>query len=143
MLGDRDVYDRLVRMGLVTTDGAKSQIASPQLVNVFLELLTFGFTPAQAVDLNDQISPAIDEIARRMVEAAADRIFAEHGATWVPEGDELEELTETLNRMRQLAITSVQVNFARAMEKNVEEVLGEHIHRVMTAGATGADDGAA
>ena len=119
-------------------------IASPQLVNVFLELLTFGFTPAQAVDLNDEILPAIDEIARRMVEAAAERIFTEHGPTWVPEGDELEELTETLNRMRRLAISSVQVNFARAMEKNVEAVLGEHIHRVMTAGTSrSADDGAA
>jgi len=143
MLGDAEVYERLIETGLVSTDGAKSQIASPQLVNVFLELLTFGFTPAQAVDLNEQIAPAIDEIARRMVEAAAERIVSEHGSTWVPEGEELEGLTETLNRMRKLAITSVQVNFARAMERNVEAVLGEHIHRVMTAGAAGADDGAA
>lgn len=143
MLGNDEVYDRLLLTGIVTSDGEKSTIASPQLVNVFLELLTFGFTPAQAVDLNDQVLPAIDEIARRMVEAAAERIVTDHGATWVPEGDELAELTETLNRMRRLAITSVQVNFARAMEKNVEAVLGEHIHRVMTAGATAADDGAA
>jgi hypothetical protein len=52
-------------------------------------------------------------------------------------------VAETLQRMRTLAMTSLQVNFAHAMEKNVEAVLGEHIHRVMTLGAGVAGDGAA
>lgn len=143
MLNDEELYQRLLERELVTTDGEISTLPSPQLLNVFLELQGFGFSPAEALDLNDQILPAIDEVARRMVEGAADRIVAEHGATWVPQGDELTELTETLNRMRRIAVTSVQVNFARAMEKHVETMLGEHIHRVMTAGETSANDGAA
>ena len=143
LLGDDGLYERLLAAGLVSTDGQTSTLSSPQLVNVFLELQGFGFTPAEAIDLNDQIVPAIDEVARRMVEAAADRIVADHGETWVPEGDELGEFTETLNRMRRIAVTSVQVNFARAMEKHVEAMLGEHIHRVMSAGQSAADDGAA
>jgi DNA-binding transcriptional MerR regulator len=143
MLGDRDLYDRIVELGLVSTDGEQSVISSPQLVNVFLELMSFGFTPARAIELNEQISPLIDQLARQMVEAAAELIFAEHGNTWVPEGDELGPITETLQRMRSLAVTSLQVNFAHAMERNVEQVLGEHIHRVLTMGTPVADDGAA
>jgi hypothetical protein len=134
MLGDPELYDRIVELGIIATDGDKSVIASPQLVNVFLELMSFGFTPAKAIELNGQIAPAIDGIAKQMVEAAAELLFAEHGDTWVPEGDELGPVAETLQRMRALAMTSLQVNFAHAMERHVESTLGEHIHRVMTAG---------
>jgi len=146
MLGNPELYDRIVETGIITpdsTDATKSVITSPQLVNVFLELMSFGFTPAKAIELNGQIAPAIDAIARQMVEAAAELLFAEHGDTWVPEGDELAPIAETLQRMRAAAMTSLQVNFAHAMEKNVEAVLGEHIHRVMTLGTAVADDGAA
>ena len=142
VIGNPELYDRLVQLGLVTTDGETSTLTSPQLVNVFLELMSLGFTPARAIELNEQIAPVIDQVARQMVEAAADLLFAEHGNTWVPEGDELASVAETLQRMRALALTSLQVNFAHAMERNVETVLGEHIHRVMTLGAS-ADDGAA
>lgn len=143
MLGGQDLFDRLGRLGLITTDGDMSTLTSPQLVAVFLELVSFGFTPARAIELNEQIVPVIDEVARQMVEAAADLLVGAHGDTWVPEGDELASVAETLQRMRALAMTSLQVNFAHAMEKNVEAVLGEHIHRVMTLGARAADDGAA
>ncbi|MCW2497430.1 MerR family transcriptional regulator [Jatrophihabitans sp.] len=138
-----ELLGRLAALDLITTDGASSTIASPQLLNVFMELLTFGYTPAQAVELNEQITPAIDEVARRMVEAAAERIVGEHGATWVPDGAELTALSETLNRMRRLAVASVQVNFARSMERHVAAVLGEHIHRVISAGVPVTGDGAA
>ena len=140
MLGSQELYDLLVQQGLITTEGATSTLTSPQLVSVFLELVSFGFTPRRAIELNDQIAPVIDDVARQMVEAAADLLFSAHGDTWVPEGDELASVAETLQRMRALAMTSLQVNFARAMERNVEAVLGEHIQRVMKADAS---DGAA
>jgi DNA-binding transcriptional MerR regulator len=145
LVPDADLLERIVGMGLIRIEGAQSVLVSPTLVNVFLELISFGFTAEQAVALNEQITPAIDAIARRMVEAAAELLFAEHGDTWVPEGAELAPVADTLQRMRDLAMTSLQANFARAMEHNVEAVLGEHIHRVMLQGDAlgGAGDGAA
>jgi DNA-binding transcriptional MerR regulator len=148
LLGDSDLYERLVGLGLITatdSDAATSLIASPQLVNVFVELVGFGFTAAQAVELHERITPLIERLAREMVGSAADLIIAEHGAAWVPDGDELGPFTETLHQMRALAMSSMQVNFAKAMESTVDEVLGEHIQRVISAsaGADESDHGAA
>jgi DNA-binding transcriptional MerR regulator len=139
LLGDPDLYERLVGLELITAHSSKAEasvIVSPQLVNVFLELVSFGFTPGQAVALHERVAPVIDQLAREMVGGAAELLIAEHGSAWVPEGDELGPFTETLHRMRALAMASLQVNFARAMDKTVDDVLAQHIQRVITATAT-------
>lgn len=66
-----------------------------------------------------------------MVETAALRITAEHGASWLPTDGELGELATMLQRLRQMTMSTVQAMLAQAMERNMEAALGEHIDRVV------------
>jgi hypothetical protein len=86
---------------------------------------------ADVMALHEAIAPAIDDIARRMVETGASRLIGEHGEAWLPRGDQVGEATALLQRLRQLAMSSVQGILAHAMEHHVADVLGEHLARVM------------
>lgn len=125
-------FDRFAKLGWITLEGERCLVRSPQLLNAFREALGYGFTVRELVELHESISPAIDDTAKRMVETAALRITAEHGASWLPTDGELGELATMLQRLRQMTMTTVQAMLARAMERNMESALGEHIDRVVT-----------
>jgi DNA-binding transcriptional MerR regulator len=128
---DPDVFDRLVRLRVLKPEGDQCLVPSPQLLNVFVELVSKGFRITDVLALHEAIAPAIDDIARRMVEAGAARIVSEHGDAWLPRGDQVGEATVLLQRLRQLAMSSVQGILAHAMEHHVADVLGEHLVRVI------------
>jgi DNA-binding transcriptional MerR regulator len=127
----QELFARLIRLGLVEPEGNQCLIPSPQLVTTVAELLRRGFRLADLLTLHEAIAPAIDEIARRMVKAGAGRLIEEHGAAWLPEDGEVGEVTELLQRLRQLAMSSVQGLLAHAMERHVAAVMGEHLVRVI------------
>lgn len=128
---DPELFDRIVRLGLLKPVGDQCLVPSPQLITTVAELLSKGFRLADLLTLHEAIAPAIDDIARRMVEAGAARLFEEHGEAWLPEGSEVGEAAELLQRLRQLATSSVHSLLAHALERHVTEVMGEHLARVI------------
>ncbi len=127
---DPGVFDRLVRLRVLKPEGEQCLVPSPQLLNVFVELVGHGFRITDVLALHEAIAPAIDDIARRMVEAGAARLIGENGQSWLPRADQVTDATELLQRLRQLAMSSVQGILAHSMEHHVADVLGEHLARV-------------
>jgi len=128
---DPELFTRIVRLGLLKPEGEQCLVPSPQLVSTVAELQRSGFRLADLLTLHEAIAPAIDDVARRMVEAGAARLFEEHGEAWLPVDGEVGEVTELLQRLRQLAMSSVQGLLAHAMERHVADVMGEHLVRVI------------
>ncbi|WP_028924599.1 MerR family transcriptional regulator [Pseudonocardia acaciae] len=126
-----ELFDRIVKLGLLKPDGDQCLVPSPQLITIVAELLSRGFRLADLLSLHEAIAPAIDDVARRMVEAGAARLIEEHGAAWLPRGGEVGEATELLHRLRQLATSSVQSLLAHSLERHVADVMGEHLARVI------------
>lgn len=129
--GGDDLFDRVVRLGVLQPEGDQCRVPSPQLLNTFAEVLGHGFTMTELISLYERIQPAIDSIARHMVETGAARLVTDHGETWLPEGQEITDVTAMLQQLRQLAMSSVQGILAHAMERHVEDILGEHLARVL------------
>lgn len=125
------LFERIVRLGLLEPDGDQCLVPSPQLITTLAELLSKGFRLAELLTLHEAIAPAIDDIARRMVEAGAARLVEEHGEAWLPQASEVGEATELLQRLRQLATSSVHSLLAHALERHVTHVMGEHLARVI------------
>jgi DNA-binding transcriptional MerR regulator len=144
---DPGMFDRLVRLRVlkpVKRAGVdECLVPSPQLLTVFAELVSHGFKMTDVLALHEAIAPAIDDIARRMVETGASRLISEHGEAWLPRGDQVGEATALLQRLRLLAMSSVQGILAHAMEHHVADVLGEHLARVMKNGDPVPDQGGA
>src|SRR5882762_1798775 len=128
---DPELFDRVVRLGLIKPEGDQCLVTSPQLITTVAELVSKGFRLADVIALHETIAPAIDDVARRMVEAGAARLLAEHGEAWLPSGGQVGEVTALLQRLRQLAMSSVQGLLAHAMERHVADVMGEHLVRVI------------
>jgi DNA-binding transcriptional MerR regulator len=126
-----ELFDRVVRLGLLKPDGDRCLVPSPQLITTVAELLSKGFRLADLLALHEAIAPAIDGIARRMVEAGAARLLEEHGEAWLPSSDEVGEAAELLQRLRQLATSSVHSLLAHALERHVADLMGEHLARVI------------
>ncbi|HEY1971398.1 MAG TPA: MerR family transcriptional regulator [Pseudonocardia sp.] len=134
---DDSLFDRIVRLGLLKPEGEQCLVPSPQLLSTVMELVGRGFKLTDLIGLHERIAPAIDDIARRMVEAGAARLIEEHGEAWLPRDREVGEVTVLLQRLRQLAMSSVQGLLAHAMERHVADVMGEHLVRVIKRNAAG------
>jgi DNA-binding transcriptional MerR regulator len=131
---DPTLFDRIVALGVLKPDGDRCLVPSPQLVDTVAELVGRGFKLVDLIGLHERIAPAIDDIARRMVEAGAARLIEERGEAWLPRDSEVGEVTVLLLRLRQLAMSSVQGLLAHAMERHVADVMGEHLVRVIKQG---------
>jgi DNA-binding transcriptional MerR regulator len=127
LAGDKASFDRLVSLGLVRLHGARAVVQRPQLLSAFAELREFGMPTATLLDLYENVQPSIDDIAIKLVLAAAEHITSIKGEHWIPGGDELGELTSMLARFRQLATTTMQQSLASSMEKAIERVLGAYL----------------
>ncbi|HEY2205337.1 MAG TPA: MerR family transcriptional regulator [Pseudonocardia sp.] len=132
------LFDRAVTLGLLVPEGDRCLVPSPRLVSAVAELVALGFSVADLLSLHEAIAPAVDDVARRIVRAGSDRLLAEHGAAWLPEGEQLGEVTELLHRLRQLAMTSAQGLLAHAMQRHVADLMGDHLARVIASRAPGA-----
>lgn len=125
------LFDRAVRLGVLKPEGDQCLIPSPQLISTVIELVGMGFRLVDVLALHERIAPAIDDIARSMVEAGAARLIAEHGEAWLPRGGEVNDVAAMLVRLRQLATSSAQGMLAHAMERHISDLMGEHLARVI------------
>lgn len=128
---DPSLFDRIVALGVLKPEGDRCLVSSPQLLSTVVELVGRGFKLVDLISLHERIAPAVDDIARQMVEAGAARLFEEHGEAWLPRDGEVGEVAALLQRLRQLAMSSGQLLLGHAMERHVADVMGEHLARVI------------
>jgi DNA-binding transcriptional MerR regulator len=127
LAGDKVSLERYVALGLVRVHGARAVVQRPQLLSAFAEMREFGMSTDTLLDLYESVQPSIDDIAVKLVLAAAEHIASIKGEHWIPAGDELGELTSMLARFRQLATATTQQSLASSMEKAIERVLGTYL----------------
>lgn len=125
------MFNRVAALGVIKPEGDQCLVPSPSLISTVLELVGRGFKLVDVIALHERIVPAINDIARQMVEAGAARVVEEHGEAWLPVDGEVGEVTALLDRLRQLAMSSIQGLLAHALEHHVADVMGEHLARVI------------
>ena len=130
LAGDKASYDRMVRLELIKKQGNQIVVQRPQLLAAFAEMRGFGMPTETVLDLYQSLQPSIDDIALKLVLAAAANIFEVKGAGWLPSDEELADLTEMLGRFRLLATRSVQQSFAASIEHTIEDVLGMYMSQL-------------
>jgi DNA-binding transcriptional MerR regulator len=134
LAGDKASFDRLVGLGLIKLRGTRATVTRPQLLAAFAETRGFGMPMATVLDLHESVQPSIDDVTRKLVGAALEHFATVKGPDWLPDADELGELTAVLARFRQLALTSVHGTLATSMEKTIEDVLGTYLAHLAAAG---------
>ncbi|GAA5068836.1 MerR family transcriptional regulator [Nocardia callitridis] len=123
-----ELVQRLREMNLVRLEGDTVVFTETQLLTSFAELHEYGLELGTLIDIHAEVADRVDEIAQIMITAAKQHIVDERGPGWLPDtSDEIAETTTMLNRMRELAVTSVQAALARSLDETLRQQLGDYL----------------
>ncbi len=141
ILGDEAALDRAEELGLLRREANdRLRVERPRLLSAIGELAGMGVPVHTSYEIFEKVGPLLDRIAYTLVGAAVDVLTAEQGADFNPDDAELAALVPTLERMRELAMTTVQGSLARSMETSIERVLGDWFQVLRDRGFSNRDE---
>ncbi|MCW2787005.1 MAG: putative transcription regulator protein [Marmoricola sp.] len=129
---DKEALQRYIDVGLVEIKGAKARVKRPELLRAFGEMRGFGMPTDALVKLHSEVSMAVDDISRALVNEAVrqvgDRFLTTPGpAAAEPTSAEVGELVGTLTRFRELAMSTVIGTLSESMERTIEDLLADYL----------------
>lgn len=136
IVDDESLLERSVALGLLTRRGDEYLAPSPRLIEVGAMLVASGVPLSAALDEYEVLRQDLSRIALRFV-----TMFERH--VWEPfvqEGfppERLNEVTETLQKLRPAAAESVNAVLAQAMEEEVEASTARQVARFAAEAGAG------
>ncbi|MGH2721329.1 MAG: MerR family transcriptional regulator [Actinomycetota bacterium] len=136
IVGDESLLERSVALGLLARRGDEYVAPSPRLIEVGAMLVASGVPLSAALDEYEVLREDLSRIALRFV-----TMFERH--VWEPfvqagfPPERLNEVTETLQRLRPAAAESVHAVLAQAMEEEVEASTARQVARFAAEAGAG------
>lgn len=124
---DKDALQRYIDVGLVEIKGAKALVRRPDLLRSFAEMRGFGMPTEALIKLHSEVSMAVDDIARALVNEGARQVGDTFLEVTDPSVAEIGELVATLTRFRELAMGAVVGTLAESMERTIEDLLAGYL----------------
>lgn len=134
---DQLLLERAVALGLLVRKGNGYEAPSPKLIEVGAELVASGVPLAAALDEYELLRDDLGRIALRFVTLFEDHVWEPFVAQGCPP-ERLNDVTETLHRLRPTASETVLAVLAQAMESEVEASTARQVARFAAAGEAGA-----
>ncbi|WP_436498658.1 MerR family transcriptional regulator [Actinokineospora sp. HUAS TT18] len=116
---------RMLALGAVVRRRAHFEVLSPRLVQAGRELLAAGVSGEQVLRVAEGLVEHTDALAALFLDTIRRELVDARGPDWVPEGAELAELTDVVNRLRPLAQSAVSASLALSMSRAFPEFLEE------------------
>lgn len=125
------LIDQAVRAAIVEPAGDNYRVASPRLLHAAAGLVMAG-APAEAVlELAGRLGRAVDGAVHGLLVAIYDQLLHGHDDDWIPSSSEIPEIITLVQRLRPLTGAAVSALLHRSLARNLDEVLGSYIARVM------------
>lgn len=146
---DHDVVARAIEVGLVVArrDDVRApprySVPNPRLLRAIAELIAVGFPAPEVFALCARIQRGADDTARHFAAGLADHVFAGRAADWMPAPEEIAGLTDFIHRIRNATTDAVHAALAGALDRHVDDVLGDYAERLSTHLSTGRTVGPA
>ena len=128
IVGDPTLLERSVALGLLVRKGKEYEAPSPKLVGVGAELVAAGVPLPAALDEYERLREDLHRIALRFVTMFEDHVWEPFVQDGLPP-EQLNKVTETLQRLRPAATASVRAVLAQAMEHEVEASTARQVAR--------------
>ncbi|MFI5955784.1 MerR family transcriptional regulator [Cryptosporangium sp. NPDC051539] len=141
---ERGSLDRAISAGMLRPDGPRFRVASPQLLDIAVQLVQAGYPLPVVMKLAEDCMHDIERVAERYVALVKATItpslspgeaHEEHDAP--PEIDDPAAAADLVQRLRPLARKSVDAMLAIAMENAVNQVLGDAVSALAKEGRPG------
>lgn len=138
-LGESEQLGRLQALGLVRIEGETCVFTDRELLEGLIALSEFGFRVGALIDVHERIHHAIDGIAKDMIATAKRHIVDKHGDGWLPGDDEVGVTADMLEKMRELAVRSVDSTLAHSLDDNLQRELGDYLTVAMKSNRIGPE----
>ena len=131
---------RAIRLELVVPAGTSFAIPSPRLLDAGTDLVAAGIPLATVLDMVERVQRDLRSPANRFVRMVFDQLLPPGNPDGLPAGDELPEVTRTVDKLRPHAQLAVSALFARAMRDAVDDVVDDVARRALAARPDAAED---
>lgn len=132
IVGDRALLERAVALGLLVRKRGEYEAPSPRLIDIGAQLVAAGIPLSATLDEYDNVRDDLARIAHRFVVMFEDHVWEPYVQQGFPP-ERLNEITETMQRLRPTAAETVATVLARAMEEEVEASTARQVARFATA----------
>jgi DNA-binding transcriptional MerR regulator len=130
---DALLLERSIALGLLVREGDGYDAPSPTLIEVGAKLVASGVPLAAALDEYENLRGDLGRIALRFVTLFEDHVWEPFVQQGLPP-ERLNEVTETLQRLRPTAAAAVGAVLAQAMECEVEASTARQVARFTAGG---------
>jgi DNA-binding transcriptional MerR regulator len=130
--GDEDpkLLERAIELGIMRPLGAgRYEEVSPRLARVSAELAELGVTARQALEVAAALRRHSDRVARAYMKLFIEAVWKPFEAEGRPE-ERWPEVSESLERLRPLAVESLVAVFGLAMDDATERTFGRQLERL-------------
>lgn len=110
-----------VRTGVVVPEGEHFRVPSPRLLAAARQLIEVGYPIRSLLEETEALTGDLDRVAERWVSLFTEHVWEPHVRRGGPP-EELQQMTEFLQRMRPLLGTIVAPLLAQAIERKVSEL---------------------
>ncbi len=128
---DKEALQTYIDVGLVEIKGAKALVRRPDLLRAFAEMRGFGMPTEALVKLHSEVSMAVDEISKALVNEAVRQVGDRFLGATDPTSAEVGELVGTLTRFRELAMSTVMGTLGESMERTIEDLLAVYLAQAL------------
>ncbi len=129
-----EVVERAVEIDLIRREGTRFAVPSMRILNVGADLVRFGIPITVLLEQIAELRRDMERIADRFVRLIADEIFDPVGPGRLPPRSEHERLAQTIQQVRPMARTAVDVELARALESSIARELEHRLGQMMKSG---------
>ncbi len=124
-----ELVTEAVALGILEPEGDHFRVHRPRLVEIGSILVKAGVPLGAVLDYSRRLSADVDGIAALFIDLVTTHIFdAVNDSLQV---EEIPRLVELVERLRPLAKMVVDDELSRAMERQIQAQLGEHLERIM------------
>jgi DNA-binding transcriptional MerR regulator len=120
---DAKLVRRAIKVGVIEPEGRRFRVPSPRLLHAAVELSAVGISLGVILDIAERLQRDIEDNTRQVVQIIADHVLAGRDPDWLPVGEEIPQLKNTIHRLRPLT-------------RQIREVLGERLSQVLLSTST-------
>lgn len=121
---------KATELDVLRMEGLRYRAPRPQLVRAGEQLVAMGIPLTELLDVLRMLRGNTDRVANEIVKLAAKYVFAAYLDGGLPPASDIPRLSETIWKLRPLADQAVNAEVARAMEKAVNNYLGDVLSHI-------------
>jgi DNA-binding transcriptional MerR regulator len=120
-----EVLEEAIRIGYIDVDGERVTHVSRRLLDTTTALVHEGIALPAILATGRELQAGLDKLASLFMELVITPVLDRHGGP--PPPQEVARLAETIERLRPVAQTALDAEFARAMDRRARASYGEFI----------------